>query len=139
VEKTMGKFLRNLHGKHPIVFPKSMVNVYIPKFKLESETDLKGPLQKVGITDMFTNRADFSDMVGKASTKVSVMKQKAFIEVNEDGTEAAAATADVQVPLPSVTPKTKTFKADRPFIFLIRENVKGVTLFSGRVVDPNKE
>ena len=80
VEKTMGKFLRNLHGKHPIVFPKSMVNVYIPKFKLESETDLKGPLQKVGITDMFTNRADFSDMVGKASTKVSVMKQKAFIE-----------------------------------------------------------
>merc|ERR1711974_492541 len=63
------------------------VNVYIPKFKLESKLDLVEPMQKVGVTDMFSNKADFSGMISKANIHVSVIKQKAFIEVNEEGTE----------------------------------------------------
>ena len=82
VEKNVGKFLRNINEKDQNVFPKSEVTVFIPKFKHESELDLVEPLQKVGVSDMFTNSADFSAMVDKANTKVSVIRQKAFIEGN---------------------------------------------------------
>ena len=57
-----------------------MKSVYIPKFKLKSELNVVQPMQKVGVTDMFSDKADFSNMVSKADIYVSVIKQKAFIE-----------------------------------------------------------
>ena len=85
VEKNIGKFLRNLRkakksnwldGFHY----KTLKSVYIPKFKLKSELNVVQPMQKVGVTDMFSDKADFSNMVSKADIYVSVIKQKAFIE-----------------------------------------------------------
>ena len=81
VEKNVGKFLRNLHEKNQTSnINRSKVKVYIPKFKLESTLDLVKPLQKVGVSDMFSKNADLSGMVGKSNVYVSVIKQKAFIE-----------------------------------------------------------
>merc|ERR1711974_152847 len=135
-EKNVRKFL---YEKDLTVFPKSLVSVLIPKFKLETELNLNAPLQKIGLSDMFTGSADFSGMVDQANLKVSLIKQKAFIEVNEEGSEAAAATTAVMVPISAgFRPKRKIFKADRPFIFLIRESKTGLILFSGHVVAPNK-
>merc|ERR1711974_168588 len=142
VEKNIGQFLRNLkktkESNGDDGFTYGEVNVYIPKFKLESKLDLVEPMQKVGVTDMFSNKADFSGMISKANIHVSVIKQKAFIEVNEERTEAAAATG-LGLGAVSMPPEPKTFKADRPFFFLIRESATGMVLFSGRVVDPSKE
>ena len=83
VEKNIGKFLRNLkktkesNGNEG--FANRKVYVYIPKFKLESELNLAKPMQKVGVTDMFSVKADFSGMI-KSKSHVSIIKQKAFIE-----------------------------------------------------------
>ena len=85
VEKNIGKFLKNLkktkESSGDEGFADGKVNVYIPKFKLESELNLVKPMQKVGVTDMFSDKADFSGMVqSKSHISVSIIKQKAFIE-----------------------------------------------------------
>merc|ERR1712001_192374 len=101
--------------------------------KLETQLDLNDNLKAMGITDMFDeNKADFSKMRsgGKKDLYVSKVVQKAFIEVNEDGTEAAAATAGVMMMRAMVI--NPSFTCDRPFMFMIRDNLTGVTLFSGR-------
>lgn len=81
----------------------------------------------------------FSDMNGeKHDLAISEVIHKAFIEVNEKGTEAAAATALVGPTGPAQTPPEVTFKADHPFPFLIRDKRTGSILFMGRVTDPSK-
>ena len=119
---------------------KSKVEVTLPRFKLESELDLNEPLNKLGMTDMFDEfKADFSGMTGGTKNRlfVSIVKQKAFVEVNEEGTEAAAATAAVMMGR-SRQPEPEQFTCDRPFMFLIRDNLTGMILFSGHVTDPSK-
>ena len=83
------------------------------------------------------NKADFSGMTGGTkSLYVSKVVQKAFVEVNEEGTEAAAATAII---FASRSSRGKPeFICDRPFMFLIRDNLTGMILFSGQVTDPTK-
>lgn len=118
----------------------SNVDVTLPRFKLESELDLKEPLKQLGMTDMFKKiKADFSGMTGgtKNPLFVSKIKQKAFIEVNEEGAEAAAATF-VAVSLFKSVSGIPEFRCDRPFVFLIRDNLTGMILFSGHVTDPSK-
>ncbi|RPH33513.1 MAG: serpin family protein [Bacteroidales bacterium] len=112
------------------------VTISIPKFKLSNGYQLKQMLSKMGMPQPFTDDADFTGMTTASSLKISDVFHKAFIEVNEQGTEASAATA-VVVATKSVH-FVKSFIANRPFLFLIKEKSTGTILFMGRVVDPTK-
>jgi len=114
---------------------KREVEVWLPKFKMTSEFELAEVLAKMGMPDAFSGKADFSGMTGSRDFFISAVIHKAYVDVNEEGTEAAAATA-VTMKLTSVGPKTPVFKADHPFVFLIRDNITGSILFIGRVADP---
>lgn len=112
------------------------IEVALPKFKLTSEFRLDAALKKLGMVDAFDPMlADFSGMTGKRDLFISAVIHKAFVDVNERGTEAAAATA-VTMMLSSVPVPGKRFIADHPFIFLIKENTSNCILFMGRLVNP---
>lgn len=109
------------------------VQVVLPRFKLSGEFDLSETLEAMGMVDAFHGSADFSGMTGQRDLFISAVVHKAFVDVNEEGTEAAAATAVVMGRGISLSP---VFEADHPFLFLLRENSTGSILFLGRVVDP---
>ncbi len=116
------------------------VIVSIPRFKMTCEFSLNGVLQELGMTDAFTDgKADFSGMDGSRYLSISAVVHKAFVDVNEEGTEAAAATA-VVVALTAAVPREEpvVFRADHPFVFIIRDNRTRSVLFIGRVADPTK-
>lgn len=112
------------------------VQVVLPRFKLSGEFDLGETLEAMGMVDAF-GPADFSGMTGQRDLFISAVVHKAFVDVNEEGTEAAAATAVVMGR--GFAPPPPIFKADHPFLFLIRENSNGSVLFLGRVMDPTVE
>lgn len=113
---------------------KSEILVSLPKFKTTSEFELAAALAEMGMPHAFAG-ADFSGMTGKKDLFISKVIHKAFVDVNEEGTEAAAATAVV---MERGVSRTLLFRADHPFVFLIRENKTGSILFIGRIVDPTK-
>jgi serpin B len=115
------------------------IKLYIPKFKLETGCDLVSPCRTLGMKDAFQRgKADFSGMGWpKGDLWISQIKHKAFVEVDEEGTEAAAATA-VEMRATAVR-DYPVFRADHPFLFLIRDNQTGTILFMGRMVDPDKK
>jgi serpin B len=108
---------------------KMKTKVYMPKFKLETKYDLKSILQEMGIHDAFHD----ADFTGIANSGLYIEKavHKAFVEVNEEGTEAAAATG-----IAMLTSGPFEFTVDRPFIFIIQDNETGSILFIGKVVNP---
>lgn len=115
------------------------VYISLPKFKLESKFDLSSTLKNMGMGSAFSDGADFSGISAETSLKISNVLHKAFIEVDENGTEAAAATAVVMVLTTSAHPNpapVKTFKANRPFIFILRDNETGIFLFMGKMSKP---
>ena len=116
---------------------KREVVVSIPKFKLASQFSLASVLRAMGIKDAFSRNANFSGMNGKRNLAISAVIHKAYVDVNEEGTEAAAATA-VTMRLTSIGPGSlpPVFRADHPFLFLIRDNQSGSILFLGRVMNP---
>ena len=114
---------------------KRRVKIYIPKFKFETKYFLNETLSDLGMPTAFTNSADFSGMTGKKDLIIDQVIHQAFIEVNEEGTEAAAATG-VTMMKHSKPPPTPIFKADHPFIFIIQQNETGNILFMGRVNNP---
>jgi serpin B len=113
---------------------KRKVAVYLPRFKVEFGLDLARELKTMGMPKAFGGGADFSGMDGTRSLFIAAVIHKAYVEVNEEGTEAAAATAVVMTRNGSRTP---VFRADRPFVFLIRDRATGSVLFIGRVTDPS--
>ena len=113
---------------------KRKVDVTIPKFKLETTIPLNDPLKKLGMTDMF-EAANFHG-ISDTPLYVSTVIQKAFIEVDEVGTTAAAATALGRKKM-SRRPQLPEFKADHPFLFHLRDLQTGMLLFQGRVTDPS--
>jgi serpin B len=116
---------------------KQKVIVSVPKFKMTSKFSLASVLKSMGMTNAFSARADFSGMNGRRDLFISAVIHKAYVDVNEEGTEAAAATA-VTVRLTSIAPtQMPVFRADHPFLFLIRDNQSGSILFIGRVMNPN--
>jgi serine protease inhibitor len=117
------------------------VVVFLPKFKMTSEFSLAKTLEGLGMTDAFIyGQADFSGMDGRKDLFISTVEHKAFVEVNEEGTEAAAATAVLMEAggLPMNLRPIPVFRADHPFLFLIRDNRNGSVLFLGRVMDPTE-
>ncbi len=112
------------------------VRVSVPKFKMTSQFGLASVLKSMGMIDAFSANADFSGMNGRRDLFISAVIHKAYVDVNEEGTEAAAATA-VTMKLTSVGPaRIPVFRADHPFLFLIRDNHSGSILFIGRVMNP---
>ncbi len=112
------------------------VDVFLPKFKMTCGFRLAETLAALGMSDAFdAQKADFSGMTGTKDLFISEVIHKAFVDVNEEGTEAAAATAVVK--LATARPmKRPVFRADHPFLFLIRANATGSILFLGRLADP---
>lgn len=118
------------------------VIIYIPKFKFETKYFIKDSLIEMGMPTAFSDDADFTGMEDNPyeDLKIDQVIHQAFIELDEKGTEAAAATA---VEMSSVTsvesgPEIPVFMADHPFIFIIQEKRTGSILFLGRVVDPSR-
>jgi serpin B len=114
------------------------VVVSLPKFRLTRDYGLAKILAAMGMPTAFqAGKADFSGMVGsREKVFISAVIHKAFVDVNERGTEAAAATAVVVDAAPAEPPARMLFRADRPFVFLIRDNRTGSILFLGRVSNP---
>ncbi len=112
------------------------VMVFFPKFKIETGYQMRDTLSGMGMPSAFEpGQADLSGMDGTTSLFVSDVFHKAFVEVNEEGTEAAAATAvPVSRGMSEVT--IPTFRADHPFIFIIQDSGNGNILFMGRVMEP---
>lgn len=111
------------------------ISLYLPKFKIEFKQDLAKTLVSAGMKRAFSSRADFGAMVCKKNIRIDKVIHQTFIDVDEAGTEAAAATAVVMKRVTSVRPTKKIeFKANKPFVFVIRENTTKSILFVGQLV-----
>lgn len=130
-----GLLARSLSAMKP-----QRVEIYLPRFKLEFDLDLSTTLKKMGMPDAFEwNRADFFGMARTRNLLLSGVFHKAWGEVNEKGTEAAAATIVKMVGCCShepPPPPPPVFRADHPFVFLIRDTASGSLLFLGRLANP---
>jgi serpin B len=114
-------------------FRENEMDIYIPKFKFKTKYFMSDTLKGMGMPTPFSGAADFSGMDGKNNLFISSVIHQGFIDVNEEGTEAAAATAvDMATSVPP------SFNANHPFIFLIQDNETGNILFMGRVTDPSQ-
>jgi serpin B len=111
------------------------VAMTMPKFKFESSFDLVKALSDLGMPIAFSGRADFSGVTREADLYLSGVFHKAFVAVNEAGTEAAASTAVVG----GVTsvPEPAEIHLNRPFLFFVRDRSTNTVLFFGRVTDPS--
>jgi serpin B len=107
---------------------------------MTSSFELTPMLSSMGMSAAFDpDRADFSRMASEQKLCVSAVIHKAFVEVNEQGTEAAAATGVIMAPAAAAFPRPQepvTFRADHPFVFTIVDNRSGSVLFLGRVANP---
>jgi serpin B len=113
------------------------VQLSLPKFRAESEFSLGKTLAAMGMPTAFSNQADLSGISGKRGLMISEVVHKAFVEVSERGTEAAAATGAVIAAARARAPEQAVvFRADHPFLFLIRDTRTGAILFIGRLTDP---
>ncbi|MBE0649404.1 MAG: serpin family protein [Bacteroidales bacterium] len=114
---------------------KQKMYIHLPKFKFEFEKILNDALSKLGLGIAFSNSADFSKINPTVPLNISMVKQKTFIEVNELGTEAAAATAII---MKTTALRRESVFFNRPFLFAIKENTTNTILFIGRVMDPSQ-
>ncbi|KYK25776.1 MAG: hypothetical protein AYK23_03740 [Candidatus Proteinoplasmatales archaeon SG8-5] len=111
------------------------VRIFLPKFKFEQKYGLNDILAGMGMPTAFTENADFSGITGSVPLAITDVIHQSFVEVNEEGTEAAAATAVIIGEL-SISPQPPVFNADHPFIFLIEHEATGQILFMGKVENP---
>ena len=115
------------------------MKIYLPKFKQENDYDLAQTLAEMGMPSAFSpGSADFSGITGMDDIYISNIIHKTFIEVAEEGTEAAAATAVIMMrtSMPAPDDGMVVFRAERPFIYLIKDNATGTILFIGRYARP---
>jgi serine protease inhibitor len=111
-------------------------DVSFPRFKYGFKKKLKDVLTDMGMGIAFTDAADLSNITDKYDLLINDVTHQTFIETNEEGTEAAAATV-VDIGLTSMPPAALVFKMDHPFIYIIRESTTNSIIFMGRVVDPS--
>uniref|UniRef100_A0A8C4PMX1 Serpin B6 n=1 Tax=Equus asinus TaxID=9793 RepID=A0A8C4PMX1_EQUAS len=131
-ELTYEKFVE---WTRPDMMDETEMEVFLPRFKLEEDYDMEAVLRSLGMTDAFEQaRADFSGMSSRADLFLSKVVHKSFVEVNEEGTEAAAATAAIMmVRCVRIIPR---FCADHPFLFFIQHSKTNSILFCGRFSSP---
>ncbi|MFZ1946739.1 MAG: serpin family protein [bacterium] len=110
--------------------------IAMPRFTLEYEKKLNDVLSALGMGVAFTPGADFSGMTEGGGLWIDEVKHKTFVQVNEEGTEAAAVTS---VGMTDSVPETFEMRVDRPFVFVIRERHSGTILFIGRITDPGNQ
>jgi serpin B len=122
--------------------PVDKVILSLPSFTMTQQFELSRTLSAMGMAQAFSGAADFSGMTGKRDFAISAAIHKAFIDVDEQGTEAAAATAIVMYATAMhrefPEPPPIVFRADHPFLFILRDTKSGSMLFLGRVSDPTK-
>lgn len=111
---------------------KTDVSFHFPKFKVEYKIKLNDVLKSLGMEEAFTEGADFSEMCDGASPYVSEVRHKTYVDVDEEGTEAAAVTSITM----DVSSAGLEMRVNRPFLFVIRESTSGAILFMGKIVDP---
>lgn len=114
------------------------VVVDVPKFKITSTLRLNEVLSTLGMPLAFSDQADFSSISAQKAQKLYEALHQAIVIVNEEGTEAAAATGHIGGDAPGPVPQEAVFRADHPFLFLIQDKRTGAILFIGRVVNPNE-
>ncbi|NXY45093.1 OVALX protein, partial [Ceuthmochares aereus] len=118
----------------PDVMERKRVKVYLPRMKIEKKYNLTSVLMGLGMTELFGPSANLSGISAAESLKISEAIHEAYIEVNEEGTEmadSAGVTGDIQG-----SSGSKEFKADRPFLFVVRHNPTNSILFFGRYCSP---
>lgn len=115
------------------------VHLSMPRFEFRARYPLNDPLQAMGMVDAFSGGADFSGITGERDLFIGIVIHEAYVSVDEEGTEAAAATGIVMVTDSGapVFPEPVEMKVDRPFLFLIRDIATGAILFIGSVVNPS--
>ncbi|MEJ2737538.1 MAG: serpin family protein [Anaerolineae bacterium] len=122
-------------------FSAQQVHLTLPKFTFESEFDLSTTLAQMGMPSAFRppgpDGADFSGMTGQRDLYISAVLHKAYVAVDEEGTEAAAATAVIMKLTSAMPDPLVQMTLDHPFLFLIRDRDSGTILFVGRVMDPS--
>ncbi|CAF0832776.1 unnamed protein product [Didymodactylos carnosus] len=113
------------------------LDFYLPKFRMECQFDLNSTLMHLGMTDAFSQRdADFTGIESSKQLSISKVIHKAYIDVNEEGSEAAAATSVIMMRCAVMRSETVEFKCDRPFLFFIREANRDIPLFMGKYSKP---
>lgn len=113
-------------------------DIFLPRFKLEYKTELKKPLTEMGMGIAFSEWANFSKMRSQNDIFISKVIHKSFVEVNEEGTEAAAVTV-VEIGFTSIGPNQGfSILINRPFLFVIRENRSGAIMFIGKIENPKE-
>ncbi|QDV39262.1 Serpin (serine protease inhibitor) (plasmid) [Tautonia plasticadhaerens] len=113
------------------------VQVSLPRFTMRSRFKLAETLESLGMTLAFSpGRADFSGMASQDALSISQVVHEGFVDVNEEGTEATAATGVVMTRTSSAPSRPVEFRDDHPFLFLIRDSRTGSILFLGRLKDP---
>jgi len=111
------------------------VRLGLPRFRVESSFSLKAAMQALGMQTAFTERADFGGISSSEALLIQDIFHKSFADIDESGTEAAAATA-VVIGTTSIPLSPTVFRADRPFLFFILDKKTNAIVFAGRVVDP---
>lgn len=115
---------------------KQKVEVYLPRFKVEQTIDLKTALEGLGVREVFTKAADLSGMTGKKELYVAKAVHKSYLEVNEEGSEAAASSGIIyRSRMAMLYPQVI---ADHPFFLMVRNRISRTILFMGRVMHPEK-
>ncbi len=137
-EKDINEFISNLNLENwnswLTKFSKQSGSLFLPKFKIEYELEMNDVLKALGMPNAFTDAADFSKMTKKQKLYISNVIHKTFVDVNEEGTEAAAVTV-VEMKVTSYKPGF-TMKVNRPFVFAIKEKDTNSILFIGKIVNP---
>lgn len=139
-ESNIDELLKNMNyinwSKWLNEFKSKQVQVQLPKFKVEFEEKLNDMLMTFGMQSAFTDKANFTKMSDNHKLYIDLVKQKCYIDVNEEGTEAAAVTAVAIKETSALIDKPIEFRADRPFIYAIEDKKTGMLLFMGKVEKP---
>ncbi|HKF46385.1 MAG TPA: serpin family protein [Terracidiphilus sp.] len=129
---SLDQWFGQLHNEDKVILS-------LPRFTFTQQFELSKALAEMGMPQAFLDSANFTGMTGKPGLHISAAIHKAFIDVNETGTEAAAATSTIMTAaMARPAEQPVVFNADHPFVFLIRDTRSGSILFLGRVVDPTK-